>query len=85
MVIADNVAFHLSGPNKSLLSSSFFACARGYFPRDLIPLLQLLDPDRMDCRFLVNLDRDIPSIKHIVFRPETGIQSVQTTDRSFEQ
>ena len=34
---------------------------------------------------LVDLDRDIHSVKHVLFSPETRIQSVQPTDRSFEQ
>jgi hypothetical protein len=49
------------------------------------PLLKLLDDDRVGCRLLMNLDRDRHPIKHIVFRPETRIQSVQTSDRSLEQ
>jgi len=49
------------------------------------PPLKLIDLDRMSRRLLANLDRDIHPIKHVLFRPEAGIQSGQTTDRSFEQ
>ena len=39
----------------------------------------------MGCRLLVNLDRDTHPGKHILFRPETRIQSVHTTDSSLEE
>ena len=39
----------------------------------------------MGCGLLVDLNYDGHPLKPIVFRPETRIQSVQTTDGSLEQ
>ena len=49
------------------------------------PVLQSRNLDRVGRRLFMNLDRDIHSVKHILFRPETRIQSVETTDGSLEQ
>jgi len=49
------------------------------------PLLEFLDHDHVGGRLFMNLDRDKHPVEHILFRPEARIQSVQTSDSTFEQ